>query len=345
MAWRNPHYDPSRAHHTPEGFRNLEPEQRRPGDLQRWRAERKAAGLPIPPREGYEAFARRWWQPADLGGEENAAWWLGHACVLLRLDGRYVITDPVFSERVSPLSFIGPKRRTPPAATIEQLPRIDAVLVSHSHYDHLDTASIRALAKRFPEAAFAAPLGLAATLRKLGARHAHELDWWQSLDTHGFELTCVPARHWSARTPWDRNRTLWGGWVARHGGFRFYFAGDTGYSPRLAEIGARLGPIDLAALPIGAYAPRWFMRAQHIDPAEAVQLHRELGCRHSLAIHWGAFELADDPLDEPPRLLAEALAAQGVSAEAFRALPVGARWPLAEGGARAAAAHRLQSAR
>lgn len=328
MAWRNPYYDPCRAHHTPEGFRNIEPEQRRPGDLRRWRRERKAAGVPHPPRDGYEAFAQQWWQPADFGGTDDAAWWLGHACVLLRLDGRYVITDPVFSERVSPVSFAGPKRRTPPATRIGLLPRIDAVVVSHNHYDHLDAASIRALAKRFPQASFAAPLGLAAKLRKLGARDVHELDWWQSLDANGFELTCVPARHWSARTLWDRNRTLWGGWVVRRNSFRFYFAGDTGYSPRLAEIGARFGPIDLAALPIGAYAPRWFMGAQHIDPAEAVQLHRELGCRHSLAIHWGAFELADDPLDEPPRLLAEARTAQGVSADAFRALPIGARWPL-----------------
>jgi len=151
---------------------------------------------------------------------------------------------------------------------------------------------------------------------------------WQETRVGTAVFTCVPARHWSARSLWDRNRTLWAGWVMQAEDFRFYFAGDTGYAERLGEIGTRLGPIDLAALPIGAYAPRWFMQGQHVDPAQAVQLHRELGCRRSLAIHWGAFELADESLDEPPRLLAEALSAQGVAPEAFRLLPTGARMSL-----------------
>jgi len=202
------------------------------------------------------------------------------------------------------------------------------MLFSHNHYDHLDRRSVRQLARRFPEAVFLVPLGLKRWLEKRGARHVRELDWWQETRVGTAVFTCVPARHWSARSLWDRNRTLWAGWVMQAEDFRFYFAGDTGYAERLGEIGTRLGPIDLAALPIGAYAPRWFMQGQHVDPAQAVQLHRELGCRRSLAIHWGAFELADESLDEPPRLLAEALSAQGVAPEAFRLLPTGARMSL-----------------
>lgn len=328
-GWRNPYYDPALPHHLPQGFRNQEPASRNAGDLQRWRKERREAHLPKPPADGYATFREIWWQPADFSAAADAAWWLGHACVLLRVGGLHVLTDPVLSPRASPFSFAGPKRRTPVPATVAQLPVIDAVLISHNHYDHLDRRSVRQLARRFPDALFLVPLGLRAWLEREGARRVQELDWWQSTRLGDAEFTCVPARHWSARSLWDRNRTLWGGWVMRHAGVCFYFAGDTGYSERLAEIGARLGPIDLAALPIGAYAPRWFMRGQHVDPAEAVQLHRELGCRRSLAIHWGAFELADEPLDEPPALLAEALREQGVPAEEFRAIKIGARWPLA----------------
>lgn len=288
MAWTNPYYDASLAHHTPTGFRNLEPSTRQPGDLERWRRERRQQQLPRPPAQGYDEFIRHWWQPADFSGEGDAAWWLGHASVLLRLGGLHVITDPVMSRRASPLRFAGPLRRTPAPAAVADLPAIDVVLISHNHYDHLDKASVRQLARRFPKALFLVPLGLRRWLERQGVAHVHELDWWQSVTVSGAEFSLVPARHWSARTLWDNNRSLWGGWVARRGGFRFYFAGDTGYSERLAEIGARLGPFDLAALPIGAYAPRWFMQGQHVDPAQAVQLHRELLCRRSLAIHWGS---------------------------------------------------------
>jgi L-ascorbate metabolism protein UlaG (beta-lactamase superfamily) len=328
MAWRNPYYDPALPHHTLQGFRNLEPSTRAPGDLQRWRQQRRQQGLPQPPAAGYPAFLRQWWQRAEIAGSAPACWWLGHASVLLRVGGLTVITDPVLSMRASPLPFAGPKRRTPPPLTVAELPPIDAVLISHSHYDHLDRASVRALARRFPQAQFLVPLGLKRWLQRQGVRQVSELDWWQSANVGQAEFTCVPAQHWSARTLWDRNRTLWGGWVMRQRDFSFYFAGDTAYSAHLAEIGRRLGPFDLAALPIGAYAPRWFMQSMHCDPAQAVQLHRELGCRRSLAIHWGAFELADESLDEPPQLLAQALREQAVAATDFRLLRIGERWVL-----------------
>ncbi len=329
MAWTNPYYDPTLPHHRADGFDNPEPQDRGAGDLQRWRRERRAEGLPRPPAEGYDAFRARWWQPADFSDPGEAAWWLGHACVLLRKAGLHVLTDPALSERASPLRFAGPRRRTPVPAAIEALPSIDVVLISHNHYDHLDRHSVHRLARRFPNATFLVPLGLRPWFEREGLKRVQQLDWWQQVRIGSATFTFVPARHWSARSLWDRNRSLWGGWVMQaDDGFRFYFAGDTGYAARLAEIGQRLGPPDLAALPIGAYAPRWFMQGQHVDPAQAVQLHRELGCRHSLAIHWGAFELADEALDEPPALLEQALREQGVAEEAFRLLPIGARWTL-----------------
>ena len=335
MAWRNPYYDASLKHHTPTGFRNPVKVTRGAGDFMRWQRERRAQQVPRAPVGGYSAFIERWWQRADFSGNSDAAWWLGHACVLIRVGGLHVLTDPVLHARASPLPFVGPARRTPVPASINELPAIDVVLISHNHYDHLDRRSVRELARRFPHATFVVPLGLAQWLRRHDVARVHELDWWQSIELAGARFHAVPAQHWSSRTPWDRNRSLWCGWVmhapvADHGKpFRFYFAGDTGYGEWLGEIGARLGPFDLAALPIGAYAPRWFMHGQHVDPAEAVRLHRELKSALSLPIHWGTFELADDALDEPPRLLAEALREQGVASAAFPLLRIGARLDLA----------------
>jgi L-ascorbate metabolism protein UlaG (beta-lactamase superfamily) len=325
MPYRNPYYDPAKPHHTPEGFRNLETDTRGKGDLQRWRRERKEQGLPKAPEAGYAAFATQWWQPADIPAEGDGAWWLGHACVLLRRAGQTVITDPVLSHRASPLTFAGPARRTPAPVHVDELPRIDVVMISHNHYDHLDTRSVKRIARRFPSCVFVVPLGLAPWMRRHGITNVRELDWWDGTDIDGARFTLVPARHWSARSLSDRNRSLWGGWVWQRSGYTFWFAGDTGYSPNLAEVGRRLGPIDLAALPIGAYSPRWFMQGQHTDPAQAVQLHRESNVRKSLAIHWGVFELADDPLDEPPALLAEALREQGIAGGSFVTIPVGSR--------------------
>ena len=322
-------------HHLGKRFVNPDPVSIG-GDFWRWQRERRAAALPRPPAEGYATFAQRWRVTPDFGYGSSVAgddarpvvWWLGHATVLLRIGGLHVITDPHLGGRASPLSFVGPPRRVPAPAQAQELPRIDAVLISHNHYDHLDAGSIRALLRCNPQMRCYAPLGLGAWLRRRGAAHVHELDWWQRHEYDGLELHCVPAQHWSARTLLDRNRTLWCGWVVRSKGFTFWFAGDTGYTRRLAEIAMRLGSPDLAALPIGAYEPRWFMRAQHIDPPEAVRLHEELGVARSLAIHWGTFELADDSLDQPAHALRTALTAHGMSEQVF--------WLLRQGEARSA---------
>ncbi len=325
---KNPHYDSAKPHHTPDGFRNPDPLVVRAGDFSRWRAERRAQRLPRPPAEGYAAFCQRCWQAPDFSGTDDAVWWLGHASVLLRLNGRYVLTDPALSDRASPVQFAGPKRRLPPAARVDTLPGVDVVLISHNHYDHLDAPSIARLRRRFPQAQYLVPLGLGPWMRARGLKNVREMDWWDSASVDGLDVHFVPAQHWSKRTLWDTNRSLWGGWVVTRPGLRFYFAGDTGYTPHLAEIGERLGPFDLAALPIGAYQPRWFMEAQHVDPPQSVQMFRELRCRQAFAIHWGAFELADDALDAPPADLAAALQAQGVPADRFQAINTGARIDL-----------------
>ncbi len=324
MPWKNPWYDPQLAHHLPDGFRNIEPGRRQPGDLKRWRKMRREQGLPRPPAEGYPGFIARWWQYAEIQGDSDAVWWLGHATLLLRLNGRYLLTDPVFSLRASPLRFWGPQRRTPLALKPDDLPHLDAVLISHNHYDHLDCASIRSLHRRFPNVVFFVPVGLGTWFRRRGIRRVVERDWWQSHELNGITLTAVPARHWSMRTPWDRNRSLWCGWVAESADRRFWFSGDTGYSELLLEIPQRLGVLDGAAIPVGAYEPRWFMRYHHMGPQDAVALWQAIGRPIAIPVHWGVFELADESLDAPPRELRAALSAAGEEEEAdFRPLRIG----------------------
>lgn len=191
MRWKNPWYNPQLSHHLPDGFRNTEPAMRQPGDVQRWRQERKAQKLPNPPGDGYSAFIERWWQQADLSGNDDRVWWLGHASLLLRLNGYFLLTDPVFSRRASPVSFAGPARRTEIPLDLNQLPRLDAVLISHNHYDHLDKKTVRSLIKRFPDVHFFVPLGLKTWFSRRGTEQVTELDWWQSFNWCGMVFTAV----------------------------------------------------------------------------------------------------------------------------------------------------------
>uniref|UniRef100_A0A8C6UQE0 N-acyl-phosphatidylethanolamine-hydrolyzing phospholipase D n=1 Tax=Neogobius melanostomus TaxID=47308 RepID=A0A8C6UQE0_9GOBI len=242
--------------------------------------------------------------------------WLGHATVLVEMDGLNILTDPIFSQRASPLQFMGPKRyRGPP------LPRIDAVVISHSHYDHLDAGSVASLNARFGgELRWFVPLGLMDWMAKMGCENVMELDWWEEncVPSHD-EVTfvCTPSQHWSKRTALDDNKSLWGSWTVLGPDHRFFFAGDTGYCPAFKEIGHRFGPFDLAAIPIGAYLPRDVMVGQHVDPAEAVLIHEDLQARQSVAIHWGTFALAHEYYLEPPVRLREALEQKGLKPESF----------------------------
>jgi L-ascorbate metabolism protein UlaG (beta-lactamase superfamily) len=325
---RNRFYDRNKDHHTLRGFQNSEPIEFKQSDILKWRQDRALKKYPHPPKGGYKAFIEQWWQPADFNVDDDAIWWLGHSTVLFKIGEQTILTDPVFSQRVSPITFAGPIRQTPPPTTIAQLPPIDIVMISHDHYDHLDLPSIKALIKRFPNIQFLVPLGLKLLIKQQITHNIAEMDWWDNRQIGDSLFTFVPAKHWSARGLLDRNSSLWGGWVINNDQRNFYFMGDTGYSTQLHEIPQRLGNIDFAVIPIGAYAPRWFMQAQHIDPAQAVQLHQELNCQRSLAVHWGTFELADEPLDEPPTLLHRILEKKRLSPASFNAIKIGDHLPL-----------------
>jgi N-acyl-phosphatidylethanolamine-hydrolysing phospholipase D len=230
--------------------------------------------------------------------------WVGHSTLLIQLGGVNLLTDPQWSPRASPFSFAGPKRVTPPGLRFEDLPPVHLVLISHDHYDHLDVATVQRLhAAHRPR--FLVPLGLKAWFADLGITDVEELDWWQSRTERGLTLTAVPAQHFSSRTLWDRNRRLWCGWTVAGHDRRLFFAGDTAYNEVFKEIGTRLGPFDLTAIPIGAYLPPVIMKASHTTPDEALQILDDVQGRSLVPIHWGTFDLADEPFEEPPRQLKE----------------------------------------
>jgi L-ascorbate metabolism protein UlaG (beta-lactamase superfamily) len=248
---------------------------------------------------------------------------IGHSTFLLQLPGVNVLTDPVFASRAGPFGLLGPRRARPAALRLGQLPRIDVVLVSHCHYDHLDLAALRWLSRRH-RPAIVTTLGNGPWLAARGVERVTELDWWQSHHpAPGLETICTPAQHFAARTPWDKNRTLWGGLMLRTAAGLVFFAGDTGWSPHFAGIHARIGPPALALLPIGAYEPRWFMAPVHMNPDESVRAHLALGAGQSIGMHFGTFNLTDEAIDEPVRALAAARAAHGVAAERFTTLDFG----------------------
>ena len=231
---------------------------------------------------------------------EATVTWVGHSTLLIQLDGVNLLTDPHWSDRASPFSFAGPRRVTPPGLRFEDLPPIHLVLISHDHYDHLDVATVARLAE-VHRPLFLVPLGLKAWLADLGITTVEELDWWESRSINGLTLTCLPAQHFSSRTFWDRNRRLWSGWAVGGRQKRFFFAGDTGYYDAFKEIGRRLGPFDLAAIPIGAYLPAEIMKSGHTTPEEALQLFEDVRGRRFLGVHWGTFDLAEEPIEEPPK--------------------------------------------
>jgi L-ascorbate metabolism protein UlaG (beta-lactamase superfamily) len=286
------------------------------GDLLRWGIQRRLHGVPPdPPADAFPRARPSWLRPGEAG---LAVTWLGHAATLIQMAGRNVLADPMLGQRASPVSFAGPRRWVPPGATVAELPQVHTVVLSHNHYDHLDTGSVRALAARFPKAEWLVPLGLTRAVQRSGVVRVTECDWWEARRSGPLEITATPAQHFSSRTPSDRNRTLWCGWSLRSDAWRVFFAGDTGYHPEFKEIGRRLGPFHVQLLPIGAYEPRWFMRPVHMDPEEAVQAFLDAGGGGRgvlLPIHWGTFKLTDEPMDEPPRRVRSAWAAAGLPDE------------------------------
>jgi L-ascorbate metabolism protein UlaG (beta-lactamase superfamily) len=334
MTRRTDHFD-GRRFFNPNGA-NGQPGWRVPRMLLTPRA-RWPSPVPVEPR-----------RPPSPGPDQVVATFIGHATFLIQvvspphagvaLSGMSeaqgprrgegvggevaVLIDPIYSERSSPVSFAGPRRARAPGVRFDDLPAISLVLLSHNHYDHCDLRTLRRIERRFHPPAVT-PLGNGRLLRAAGFDHVEELDWFETASHAPVPITVTPAQHFSARGPFDRNRALWGGFLIEAGGRRILHAGDSGYGPHFREIGPRLSPIDLALMPIGAYEPRWFMKDIHMNPAEAVQAHLDLGARQSIAMHYGTFQLTPEGIDEPVRELAKALREAGVPAEQFRAIDVG----------------------
>jgi N-acyl-phosphatidylethanolamine-hydrolysing phospholipase D len=249
--------------------------------------------------------------------------WIGHATLLVQMDHATFLTDPIWSSRPSPLSFAGPRRFVPPGVAIEDLPPIDFVVVSHNHYDHLDLATLQTLARRNPETRFFVPLANAQLLRDHDIANVEEMDWGEAREHDGVWVHCLPAQHWSRRGVGDENRALWASWAVTGAERRFYFAGDTGYFDGFARIAEALGPFDLAAVPIGAYRPVKMMQESHLNPEQAVQAALALKARRALAIHFGTFDLSDEPLDEPAQRFRAAVAASDLGIDAGWTLRIG----------------------
>ena len=283
-------------------------------DVLRWYRERPRQRPPETPapRVANDGASFRLHEPG------LALTWIGHSSFALQHERSVLLTDPHFGPRA-----LVPPRHVPPGVPLAAIPEEAVALVSHSHYDHLDRWTVR----RLPASTrWLVPLGLAAPLRRMGAREVRELDWWDEATVGPWRLTCLPAQHWSNRISHPRNATLWCSWLIEASGRRVYFAGDTGAFPGFAEYGRRFAPLAAALLPVGAYEPRWFMRYQHLNPADAVVAWAELGAATLVGMHWGTFVLTDEALDEPPRALGRAVAASGADASRLRLPAVGERW-------------------
>jgi L-ascorbate metabolism protein UlaG (beta-lactamase superfamily) len=247
---------------------------------------------------------------------------IGHATFLIQMAAGNILTDPMYSQRAGPLNVLGPRRVRQPAVAFDDLPPVATVLLSHNHYDHCDLRTLGMLAKRF-DPTVVTPLGNRKLVRSAGIRRVEELDWWQEAKTPAVPITLTPAHHFSARTPLDRNRALWGGFMLAVGRSRIFFAGDSAYAPFFQDVRQRLGPIDVALLPIGAYEPRWFMQAVHMNPAEAVQAHLDLRATQSIGMHFGTFPMTSEGIDDPLRDLEDARRARNIPPSQFRTLGFG----------------------
>lgn len=305
---------------------------RGPRDVLKW----KLSGKPEPsPLDGFVLPWRQYDRSLVEAGRASITW-IGHASFLLVLGGLRILIDPVLAPNLG-LAGLGPtKRLVPPGIPMEELTEIDVVLLTHNHRDHMDEWTLskilaahaiapKKLGKKSAPVRprFVVPLGNGATLAKMGAGSIDELDWWQSVRVGQVEITLVPARHWSMRMPWDRNEALWGGFVVQGPEGSAYHSGDTGFWEDFGDIGERFGAIDWAMLPIGAYAPRWFMEPQHMGPEEAVEAARRVGARTFVAMHWGTYRLTDEPSGEPPIRAREAFSKAGGDPERLWVLDAG----------------------
>lgn len=234
---------------------------------------------------------------------ENSFVWVGHATILLNLDGENILIDPIFSERASPFSFIGPRRLISPAIPINELPKISKVLISHNHYDHLDIPTLIELQNRNTDILFFVPKGDKTLLQRSNLLNIKEFEWWESTTINNKVFTFFPVKHWSARTFFDRNNSLWGGWKIQSLDYTVAHFGDTGYDSLFSMEREKFGNIDVAFIPIGSYAPREIEKDHHVNPEEAIKIAEDLNIDYSFGIHWGTFFLSKEPLFEPPELI------------------------------------------
>jgi len=313
------------SHHTRNGFKNnYLPQERMSkslGKVFKWRFTRDSQkAVPLEVLSPDLPFLRN-------NRTRETLTWIGHSTFLWQYGGVNVLTDPHLTKRASPVAFAGPKRMVPPAISIKDFPPVDVVVISHNHYDHLDKKTVLGLVEnhgRNPPL-FLVPLGMKAWFENIGIKkNVVELDWWGSHQVGTWKYHAVPVQHWSRRGLGDTNEVLWAGWVIEADGKRFFFAGDTGYSKDFKDIGKRFGHMDLSLIPIGAYAPRWFMKDMHCNPEEAVQIHLDVGSRFSVGMHWATFlNLTDEPILEPRERLSRAIAAQKIKEDRFITLKHG----------------------
>jgi len=235
----------------------------------------------------------------SLKNREHYALWIGHSTFLINNGDLTILTDPIFSERASPLNFAGPKRLIKPVIKIKDLPEVDVITISHNHYDHLDVNSLRKIQKKFPNVKILVPKGDLKLLRNYNLNNGFEFLWWEEIAFNNTKFIFTPAQHWSARGIGDRNKSLWGGWFIKNEDKNIFHAGDTGYSDDFIEIRNRLGTVDFAMIPIGAYDPQWFMSYSHVNPEEAMNIAKDLDAKKSIGMHWGTFILTDEPVLEP----------------------------------------------
>jgi N-acyl-phosphatidylethanolamine-hydrolysing phospholipase D len=315
-----------KPHHSEEGFKNLHTPAISKGPITYLKmkyfgdepfADHEQDAHLMPNTETKHA------QQSEQTFDDVLITWIGHSTFLIQYRGINILTDPILSQRASPLSFAGPKRLVPLPLSFNDLPPIDYVIISHNHYDHLDLETIQLFGN---STRYLVPLKLKQWFveQDIAAEHVIEFDWWDKGHFGELEITATPSQHWSARTLFDRNQTLWAAWHIQIADFSLWFAGDTGYNDiQFKEIGQHFKQIDVGLIPIGAYAPRWFMKAQHVNPDEAVKIHQDIKARQSIGMHWGTFQLSAEKMDAPKTELAAALQKYQLSDSDFQTLAIG----------------------